>query len=212
MLTRMRRMEEWTFFGVLPKADRLLATLWWALIVMRGALPAAFAITIGVLVNAVQDGSSLAIPLTVAGAVFIVLQMLNPLHIAVSANLGSKTGSWLNARLLETCLTPPGMAHLERPDLTDDLTMARDFDLGISGPPLSISMDFIATGLVELASGITAAIVLAAYRWWAPLILAFAWGRRSVIRTVAEACARSRFHARRTAPACPRRAHSRARC
>ena len=28
--------------------------------------------------------------------------------------------------------------------------MARDFDLGITGPPLSISMDFIASGLVEM--------------------------------------------------------------
>ena len=33
-------------------------------------------------------------------------------------------------------------------------TMARDFDLGITGPPLSISMDFIASGLVELVGGL----------------------------------------------------------
>ena len=29
--------------------------------------------------------------------------------------------------------------------------MARDFDLGITGPPLWLSMDFIAGGLVALA-------------------------------------------------------------
>jgi hypothetical protein len=29
------------------------------------------------------------------------------------------------------------MGHLENPTLTDDLSMARDFDLGISGPPMN---------------------------------------------------------------------------
>src|SRR5207247_172484 len=55
------------------------------------------------------------------------------------------------------------------------LTMARDFDLGITGPPLFISMDFIAAGLVELVGGLASAVVLAAYAWWAPLLLAGAW-------------------------------------
>ena len=67
------------------------------------------------------------------------------------------------------------MGHLEDPRLTGDFAMARDFDLGISGPPLSISMDFIAGGLVEMVAGLTSAIVLAAYAWWAPIVLAGAW-------------------------------------
>ena len=45
------------------------------------------------------------------------------------------------------------MGHLEDPQLTSDLTVARDFDLGMTGPPLSLSMDFIAGGLVELVGG-----------------------------------------------------------
>ena len=53
--------------------------------------------------------------------------------------------------------------------------MARDFDLGISGPPLFISMDFIASGLVEMVGGLAAAVVLAGYAWWAPILLAGAW-------------------------------------
>jgi ABC-type multidrug transport system fused ATPase/permease subunit len=67
------------------------------------------------------------------------------------------------------------MGHLEDSRLMSDLTMGRDFDLGISGPPLSISMDFIASGLVELVCGLASAVVLAAYSWWAPLLLAGAW-------------------------------------
>ena len=37
------------------------------------------------------------------------------------------------------CVRPPGMGHLEDPKLTADLTVARDFDLGMTGPPLNVS-------------------------------------------------------------------------
>ena len=93
----------------------------------------------------------------------------------VSANLGNRTASWLNDRLMEACTTPEGIAHLERGDLIDDLTVARDFDLGQAGPPLSISMGFIAGGLQMIAVGLAAAIVLFGFSWWAPLVLLAAW-------------------------------------
>jgi ATP-binding cassette subfamily B protein len=67
------------------------------------------------------------------------------------------------------------MGHLEDPKLTNDLTVARDFDLGMTGPPLFISMDFIASGLVEMMGGLASAVVLAAYAWWAPIMLGGAW-------------------------------------
>ncbi len=67
------------------------------------------------------------------------------------------------------------MGHLEDPALTSDLTVARDFDLGMTGPPLSISMDFIATGMVEMIGGVASAVILARYAWWPPILLAGAW-------------------------------------
>src|SRR2546421_7123727 len=76
---------------------------------------------------------------------------------------------------MERCVRPPGMGHLEDPKLTGDLSLARDFDLGMMGPPLSISMDFIAGGLVEMIGGLASAVVLGWYRWWAPIPLAGAW-------------------------------------
>src|SRR6202171_2747823 len=165
----------WKLFGVLPKAAGLLAVAWWALLVLRGILPALFAIAMGALVGAVQRGDSLAGPLTFAGTVFLLLQILTPVHQAVSANLGDRTAAWLYDRLTEACVRPPGMGHLESPTLTSDLTVARDFDLGMTGPPLSISMDFIATGMVEMIGGVASAVILARYAWWAPIVLGGAW-------------------------------------
>ena len=145
------------------------------MLLLRGILPAAFAIAMGVLVGAVQHGHSLAGPLTFAGAIFVLLQVLSPIHQALSANLGDRTAAWLYDRLTEACVRPPGIGHLEDPTLTADLTVARDFDLGMTGPPLSISMDFIAGGMVEMIGGLASAVILLRYAWWAPLLLAGAW-------------------------------------
>jgi ATP-binding cassette, subfamily B, bacterial len=175
MIGSLRARKEWQFFGVLSRADRGLAATWWAAIVLRGILPALFAIAIGWLVGAVQRGENLVAPLVLVGAVFVPLQVLPPIHHALGALLGSRLSAWLYDRLTFSCVKPPGMGHLEDPKLTSDLTMARDFDLGITGPPMFISMDFIASGLVEMVAGLASAVVLFGYAWWAPLLLAGAW-------------------------------------
>jgi ATP-binding cassette, subfamily B, bacterial len=175
VLQRLRNRNEWKFFSVLPKADAPLAALWWLALLLRGVLPALFAVSMGVLIGAVQRGDNLVGALTFVGIVFVLLQILTPIHQAISSNLGDRTAAWLYDRLTEACVRPPGMGHLEDPKLTGDLTVARDFDLGMTGPPLSVSMDFIAGGLVELLSGLACAVVLAAYAWWAAILLVAAW-------------------------------------
>jgi ATP-binding cassette, subfamily B, bacterial len=175
VLHRLTQRKEWIFFSTLPQADAGLAAAWWTVLLLRGVLPAAFAIAMGVLVSAVQHGGSLGRPLVFVGAVFVLLQVLSPIHQSLSANLGDRTAAWLYDRLTNACVRPPGIGHLEDPTLTGDLTVARDFDLGMTGPPLSISMDFIANGMVEMIGGAASAAILARYAWWAPIVLAGAW-------------------------------------
>src|SRR5262249_41831441 len=73
------------------------------------------------------------------------------------------------------CPRPRGRAPPEDAALPPDLPAARDFALGMPGPPLSISMDFIAGGLVEMIGGAACAVLLAAFAWWAAIALAGAW-------------------------------------
>jgi ATP-binding cassette, subfamily B, bacterial len=174
-MRRLRDRNEWKFFAVLPKADTSLAVLWWTILVLRGLLPVALALAMGSIVSRVQRGETLSGSLLFTGVVFVLLQILAPIHQAVGANLGDRTAACLYDRLTEACVRPPGIGHLEDPKLTSDLTVARDFDLGIMGPPLSISMDFIAGGLVDMIGGLASAIVLGWYQWWAPIMLAGAW-------------------------------------
>ena len=174
-ITQLRSRKEWQFFAALPRADGPLAVAWWTVLVLRGVLPALFAVAMGGLVGAVQRGDSLAAALAAVGVAFVLLQVLAPIHTAISHNLGDRTSAYLYDRLTDTCVRPRGMGHLENPALSADLTAARDFDLGMTGPPLSFSMDFIAGGLVGMLTGLASAVVLVGFAWWAPLVLGGAW-------------------------------------
>ena len=105
----------------------------------------------------------------------MLVQVVTPVQTALSHNLGDRMAAFLYDRLTAACVRPQGIAHLEDPALAADLTVARDFDLGMTGPPLSYSMDFIAGGLVGTIGGLAAAVVLFGFVWWAPFVLAGAW-------------------------------------
>jgi ABC-type multidrug transport system fused ATPase/permease subunit len=175
MWRMLSQRQEWLFFASLPKADTVLAACWWVVLVLRGVLPVLFALAMGALIVAVQSGGGLAGPLLVVGVVFVLLQVLTPIHTALSHNLGDRMAAYLYDRLTDACVGPQGMGHLEDPALTADLTAARDFDLGMTGPPLSYSMDFIAGGLVGMIGGLVSALILFDYAWWPPLLLGGAW-------------------------------------
>jgi len=175
VLRRLRVRQELQLAAALSRADRPMAAGWWAVLGVRGLLPAGFSIATGVLVGAIQHKASLAVPLILVGVLFIGLQVLGPLHTALSANLGDRTSAWLFDELTGACVAVPGIGHLEDPELAADLQVARDFDRGMTGPPLSVSMDFIAGGLVDMVAGLAQACVLFGFAWWAPPVLAGGW-------------------------------------
>ena len=65
-LESTRSSAEWRFLGVLPRSSRGLATAWWTLIAVRGALPAIFTLAMGALVGAVQGPLSQLVGLLTA--------------------------------------------------------------------------------------------------------------------------------------------------
>jgi ATP-binding cassette, subfamily B, bacterial len=176
VLTRLRARQETAFFLTLHRADLRLGTAWWALVALRSVLPALFAVATGAVVAAVDGaGTGLVGALAFMGAVFVLLQVVAPLHQTVGENLGNRLSAWLYDRLSEACSTPPGVGHLEDPELAGDLTVSREFDNGMAGPPMEVNLPFIATSLVDLGSGVASAVVLFGFTWWAPPVLACAW-------------------------------------
>ena len=172
---RLRGRPEWRFLGALPRAHAGLAVAWWALIAVRGLLPAAFTVAMGLLVGAVQRHQSLTPPLAVVGLSFVAMNALGPVHGTVSFSLGARASDWLHDRLVWACTAPTGLAHLERSDLADDLARAREFDLGRAAPTLGQSLPQIGNIFTTMVTGLAQSAVLAAYRWWAPILLAGTW-------------------------------------
>ncbi len=175
MIARLRARAEWQFFAEFARADRRLARAWWLVLAVRGLAPAVLAVATGVLVGAVANGNPLVWPLVAVGVAFVLAQVANPLHLVIGTNLGDRIAALLYDELTEACVDPAGIGHLEDPELAADLQVAREFDLGMTGPPLRISMDFIGSGLVEMVAGISSALLLLAFRWWAAPVLAAAW-------------------------------------
>ncbi len=176
MIERLRARQEWQFFAALPRAHTGLAAAWWILLVLSGVLPAAFAVATGQTIRAVEGGGRLAAVLVFVGVVFVLMLIVGPILTAVSMNLGNLLSAWLNERLINSCVDPPGIGHLEDPELADDLTTSREFDRGMTGPPMYLNLDFIATSLVGTVGGVASAVVLAGFTWWAPVVLVLAWG------------------------------------
>jgi len=174
-MRRLRDRQEWAFFGALWRAAPTYAAAWWVLVFARGALPAVVSVLSGWLIGAIERDSSLVAPLTALGIAFMAMLVVQPLHQVVSENVGSRLAAHLYDRLTAVCVSPAGIGHLERADLATDLSMARDFDLGMMGPPLDISMDFIAGGLVQMVVGFSAALLLFGFHWWVPPLLVAAW-------------------------------------
>ena len=115
MITRLRRRQEWAFFGALHRAAPGHAAAWWLGLVVRGSLPAVIAVTSGWLIAAVTDGDALTAPLVALAVVFVAAQVVGPLHEAVAQS--EAYGVWRSAprnllveRLLEEMprALPPG--------------------------------------------------------------------------------------------------------
>jgi ATP-binding cassette, subfamily B, bacterial len=175
-MARFAARDDVRFFAALYRAAPGWASLWWLLTVVRSVVPSLVSVGLGWLLAAITDDRSLTGPLLVVGGSLSASLVLHPVHQLVSSLLGSRMATHLYDRLMRTCATPDGIGHLERPDLAGDFAMARDFDQGMMGPPLDISMDFIAGGLVDLGIGIVAASLLFGFSWWAPLVIGGAWG------------------------------------
>jgi hypothetical protein len=101
-------------------------------------------------------------------------QAFGPFHDAVSSNLGQRVTGWLHERLLDACDGPRGLAHLEDPDVARDVAAAREFDAGITGPPITICMPAVGGGFAALAGGLAQRCSSPGWRWWAPIVV----GRR----------------------------------
>jgi ATP-binding cassette subfamily B protein len=168
------------FLRLLPQASLLGTVGLITEIVFTSLTPIAMMFATGVLIAAVSGGTSPLpgsadpwIALGVMALLIVVLEIILPFTEAVTERLAYRVDLLLRERVLRAVLAPPTLAHLEDPGLANEVAMARTVGTeSVQPPQIVAALSGIATARL-LAVG--SAVVLAGYRWWAPLVLVGIW-------------------------------------
>lgn len=196
-MIRASRWARWTnpsltTLRLLPAVSPRLTAVVAALAVFAGMLPAAFAVATGALVGSIGGavaggfgspaGHRLTAAIVAVVVLFVLQQVSGPaLHAAAEA-LGRRLDGSIQARILRAALAPAGIAHLEDGEVADHISVARNAGTGhVTAKDALVGMSTLAATTL---GAVTSAVVLAAYRWWLPMVLLAVYASLGRVRTL----------------------------
>ncbi len=193
----------WAGLRLLWQASRALSAAAVVLLVADAALPSLTLVTMGRATGRIPaavahgagsaDGRALWWALAVAAVCFALSMLRGPVQDVVAATAAARLTAVLQGRLVRAVCAPPGIAHLEDPEVLDRLASAQGEVLGQR--PADAPMTLLQT-LGARLGGIVACGVLSTYRWWLGPALLAAW---LVVRGPLGALVRSRVATYRAA-------------
>lgn len=179
--------------GLCWRASPLFCIASIMLALISGAVPVAFTIVTGRVVGAISEaigsdaGSAARARAVQALVILVAIYVLRPLVFAlegpVTASLGSRFTLELRREVLGATLGPVGIAHLENPSTADELQLIGSHDSRYHAENLVHNIASVGS---EKITGLGSAVVLAAFAWWAPLLvlpalfLAYRWVHRDI--------------------------------
>ncbi len=146
--------------------------------IFEAAASIAGTIAVGTLLNAIVRGEGVSGPTTwgvlaVVAAIFLVQRVVFPFLGPAVESLEHRLTLLVRERVMAPLLRPATISHLEDPEVADEVRQAQ-----LVGSE-NFSAQQALGSLNELgAARLTAlacAVMLSRWRWWAPLLLAFAW-------------------------------------
>jgi ABC-type transport system involved in cytochrome bd biosynthesis fused ATPase/permease subunit len=173
-------------------ADRHLVVALPLASIVAGALPIAFALSIGVLVAQIPDvvsrgfdseaGHRLVWILALTTTTFAAIQALAPILAAIGRTVRGQINEALRGRTLEDLTAPAGIAHLEDPSLQDHLTLIREGNLSRRATPGGAAVWTVRLLEVYVRAIGASVLIGLVFSWWAAvgLLVATLWGRRIV--------------------------------
>jgi len=132
-----------------------------------GYIPAAVADGLGS-----EAGRRLLVALSIGGALYALSLLRSPLEDFLSARCSLKLGAFLRQRLVTAVSEPPGIEHLEDPEVLDRLFSATGELL--DAQPADAPM-LMAGVLGDQLGGLVACVVLSTFRWWVGLVMFLGW-------------------------------------
>ncbi|HUQ64319.1 MAG TPA: ABC transporter ATP-binding protein [Acidimicrobiales bacterium] len=192
---------------LLPRASTRL-TVWVAvLVVFTSMLPGALALASGALVGSIGEaaaygwgstaGQRLIMSIAAVVVLFVLEQLSGPALRALADSLGRRVEGHLRSRVMEAALGPPGVAHLEDPDVVDRVADAQSIGTG----QVTVADAVVGIAMVSgnTLAGILSAAVLAAYSFWLGAGLLTAYAGMTLVRAsqLGRTTSALRGHARR---------------
>jgi len=207
MVTKRPPSPVLTTLRLLAPASTPLTISVGVLVVLTAALPAAFAVAGGALVGSIEDavaggwgssaGHRLVAAIVLVAVLFVLQQLSAPALRALADALGRRVEGRLRGRVMAAALAPPGVAHLEDPDVVDRVADAQS--IGTGRTTVTDAVVGMASVSANTLAGVLAAAVLAFYSWQLAAALlgiytAMTWVRADQLRRTAGAL---RGHSRR---------------
>lgn len=152
------------------------------LVIANAVLPSASLVALGNVVGRIPaaaashlhgaPGRALAVALLVAGLLYALSLLTGPYQEWLSACVKARLVDGLQSRLMAAVGEPVGVAHLEDPEVCDQLDLARGKLTGYLPADAPVAL----AGVVGTRlGGVAACGLLAAFRWWLGLGLLVMW-------------------------------------
>ncbi|HUP85712.1 MAG TPA: ABC transporter ATP-binding protein [Acidimicrobiales bacterium] len=153
------------------EAGPVMAPLFTVVAIVEGLLPTAFTVLAGTLVRRASRGESLSWSLLATAGIFLAGETINHLRFAMMEGFRHRVDGRRRERAMVAALTPPGIAHLEDPDVLDLVERAARTDWPDTSAFAGSLFGLITVRLVAFSS----AAVVASFRWWLAAGLLVVW-------------------------------------
>lgn len=160
-------------------SSRLLTGTLALTVLVRAVAPVGFVLAAGTVVSHVpraireglnsDAGQDLLLALAVMAIAFGLQQFTPLLQQSIGYSLGNKVNLAFEQRLMRTVLSPPGIAHLEDPQLQNEIMAATH---GLSGwPRPADAANALAARISTLISFAGASLLLFLFHWWVAILV-----------------------------------------
>jgi len=173
----------WTLLRELLRIGWWMCTVLVLTVVLPPVLNGAMIVLTGLIVGEVPHavsagfqssaGNRLVAFVIAAGVVYAAQMTLTPIRATIADQLGRRLEGSLRGRVMAAVLDPPGVHHLERPDVSDRVALAQTVGIGEVRPRAAV-VAAVSKYSTQL-QGMVTAVLLFGFAWWAPLVLAAAF-------------------------------------
>lgn len=154
---------------VFASVDRRITILVLGLATVQGLLLPAFTISVGALASSLQDGGSAGRAVLTIGILFTVQRLLDPVTAELTAMLMRVVDESLTERVMRAMAEPPGLAHVEDPEVLDASLQAQGALSGFTPGSAALQLPFIIKRRIWAVSSL---LIVGSFRWWLVPVLA----------------------------------------